>query len=210
MAEKGIQGAQTPDSSSSDFNAHNFLIHQAMGRIGTSTIVKVLAVTNSGGLTAAGTVDVQPLVNQIDGAGNAIPHGTIHGLPYSRMHGGNNAVIMDPQVNDLGIVTFASRDISSVIANRAAANPGSFRRHDMADGMYVGAILNGIPSQFIQFQSSGMTLTSPFKVTINAPDIALVGNVATTGTLKNNGHDVGSTHEHTLTQPGAGLSGVPV
>lgn len=202
-------GFQDGNSGASQFNAMAFVVKQMMAGMGTSMPVKVVAVTNAGALSPAGTVDVLPLVNQVDGDGNATPHGTIYGLPYSRMHGGTNAVIMDPVIGDIGIVVFASRDISSVKANKAQANPGSGRRFDHADGMYVGGLLNGTPSQYVQFNASGISLTSPVKVTITAPDIDLVGNVATTGTLQNNGHDVGSTHKHTNTQPGSGLSGVP-
>lgn len=205
----GYNGFQDGNSGASDFNVISFIVKQMMAGMNTSIPVKVVAVSNSGGLTPAGTVDVVPLVNQVDGSGNATPHGTIFGLPYSRMHGGTNAIIMDPNVGDIGIVVFASRDISSVKAGKAQANPGSGRRFDHADGMYVGGVLNGTPSQYVQFNASGINLVSPTAVTIEAPNIALVGNVAVTGTLQDNGHDVGSTHKHTGTQSGTGLSGVP-
>lgn len=209
MASSGYRGFQDGNSGASEFNALSFVIKQMMAGMSTSMPVKVVAVSNSGGLSPAGTVDVVPLVNQVDGDGNATPHGTIFGLPYSRMHGGTNAVIMDPVVGDRGIVVFASRDISSVKTNKDQANPGSGRRFDPADGMYVGGLLNGTPSQFVQFNADGITLTSPVKVTLVAPDIQLTGNVAITGTLTDNGHDVGSTHKHKDTQSGSGLSGVP-
>jgi Phage protein Gp138 N-terminal domain len=209
LSDGGRQGFQDSQSTGSEFNTMAFIVKQMIGRIGTSTVVKVVAVSNNGALAPAGTVDVIPLVNQVDGEGKAVPHGTIHGLPYSRMHGGTNAVIMDPVVGDMGIVVFASRDISSVKANKGAANPGSSRRNDFADGMYVGGLLNGTPNQFVQFSGGGITLTSPVKVTVHAPDIALEGNVAATGTFTSNGHDISSTHQHTFTQPGGGLSGVP-
>jgi hypothetical protein len=202
-------GFQDGNSGANQFNAIAFIVKQMMAGMGTSMPVKVVAVSNNGGLTPAGTVDVVPLVNQVDGDGKATPHGTIFGLPYSRMHGGSNAVIMDPVVGDMGIVVFANRDISSVKKNKAQGNPGSGRRFDHSDGMYVGGLLNGTPNQYVQFNATGISLTSPTKVTITAPEIDLVGNVSTTGTLQNNSHDVGSTHKHTNTQPGAGLSGVP-
>lgn len=209
MADEGYTGFEETNSAGSDFNALTFAIKQQIARIGTSMPVLVVAVSNNGGLTPAGTVDVQPLVNQVDGAGKSVPHGVIYGLPYSRMHGGSNAVIMDPHVGDKGIVVFASRDISSVQANKGQANPGSHRRNDMADGMYVGGLLNGTPSQYVQFTGDGLNLVSPVKVTITAPDIVLAGNVAATGTFTNNGHDVGSTHRHKDVQTGGGISGVP-
>lgn len=206
---ESYSGFQNGNSGANQFNAISFVVKQMLAGINTAIPVKVVAVSNAGALTPAGTVDVVPLVNQVDGDGKATPHGTIYGLPYSRMHGGTNAVIMDPVVGDVGIVVFASRDISSVKANKGQSNPGSGRRHDHADGMYVGGLLNGTPSQFVRFDGTGIELVSPTKITLTAPDIQLTGNVASTGTLQNNGHDVGSTHLHTKTQTGSDLSGVP-
>jgi hypothetical protein len=200
----GRQGFQDYNSGASEFNAVSFVVSQLIGRVGTATAVRVVAVTNAGGVTPVGFVDVLPLVNQVDGAGNATPHGTIHGLPYSRLQGGANAVILDPQVGDIGVAVFASRDISSVKANRAQANPGSRRRFDMADGMYVGAILNAAPTQYVRFSTLGVEIVSPTRVTITAP------NIDTTGVLTNNGHAIGSTHLHTGVQGGGGTSGPPV
>ena len=91
-----------------------FLISQALNRVSTATLVKVVSVTNAGGLSPVGFVDVQPLVNQLDGAGNAVPHGVLHRLPYFRLQGGADAVILDPKVGDIGMAAFANRDISLV------------------------------------------------------------------------------------------------
>lgn len=147
----------------------------------TSTLVQILSCTNSGGLSPVGFVDVQPLVNQVDGNGVPVPHGVIHNLPYFRLQGGQNAVIIDPQPGDIGMAAFASRDISSVKANRAQANPGSARRFDMADGMYFGGLLNGAPTQYVQFSAAGITITSPTAITLNAPTIT--ANASTSFTV---------------------------
>jgi hypothetical protein len=136
-------------------------------------MVKVMAVTNGGGVAAAGFVDILPLVNQIDGAGNAIPHGTIFRCPYFRLLGGGNAVILDPQVGDIGLAVFADRDISSVVANQAVANPGSNRKFDMADGIYVGGLLGAAPTQYVQFSAAGIKIHSPASVVLDAPDVQI-------------------------------------
>ncbi len=177
---EGHQGFQPKDTFGSEFNAQAFLIYSILARISSATLVQVKAVTNSGGVSAAGTVDVQPLVNFVDGSGKAYVPGTLYKLPYFRMQGGADAIILDPKVNDIGIAIFADRDISSVVKNKAQANPGSSRRFDMADGIYIGGVINGEPFQYIQFTSSGITVSSPTAVMINAPAIKL-GNG---GTLK--------------------------
>ena len=119
-----------------------------------------MAVTG-GGVGAVGYVDVQPLVNQVDGFGSAIPQGRLHNIPYLRMQGGVNAIILDPQVGDIGVCVFSDRDISSVKTTKARANPGSRRRFDVADGLYLGGMLNGAPSQYIEFAPDRINIVSP-------------------------------------------------
>jgi phage baseplate assembly protein gpV len=169
MSNFGYPGTQEPASGAGDFGALSFLVNQILATISTVTLVKIVAVTNNGGVSPVGFVDVQPLVNQTDGAGNATPHGVVYGLPYFRLQGGTNAIILDPQVGDIGMCGFASRDISSVKASKAQANPGSGRVFDMADGLYFGGMLNGTPTQYVQFSAIGINVVSPTKITLQAP-----------------------------------------
>jgi hypothetical protein len=162
-------------------NNLNFVIQQALSKVQTATIVKVVACSNDGGVSPVGTVDVQILVNQISGQKVATPHVTMYGLPYLRIQGGVNAVIIDPQPGDIGIAVFASRDLTNVKSTKAQANPGSFRMHDFADGMYLGGLLNGVPTQYVQFGSGGVTIVSPDTITLQAPNIVLQGAVAQSG-----------------------------
>lgn len=203
----GYAGSRDHADSASKFNAISFLARQILSRANTATLVRVLSVTNNGGVSPVGYVDVLPLVNQVDGLGNATPHATIFNVPYMRLQGGTNAVIMDPQVGDIGAAVFADHDISAVKATKAQANPGSGRRFDMADGMYLGGLLNGTPSQYVQFNSDGIIIVSPAKVTITAPNIAINGNVAITGTVTDNGVNISSTHVHP--DPQGGTTGTP-
>ncbi len=179
----GFIGFQDRGTSASGDAAHAFLVKMLLGRMATATLARVVAVSNSGGLSPAGTVTLQPLVNQVDGAGNAVPQPQVFGCPYLRLQGGANAVILDPAVGDIGIAVFADRDISSVIATRAQANPGSRRRFDLSDGLYLGGVLNGTPSQYVQFNDGGITLTSPVAVTINAPQTTCTGALTVQGLL---------------------------
>jgi hypothetical protein len=166
------------------WGVHNnlaFIIQQALSKVQTATVVKVIACSNDGGVSPVGTVDVQILVNQISGQKVATPHVTMYGLPYLRIQGGVNAVIIDPQPGDIGIAVFASRDLTNVKSTKAQANPGSFRMHDFADGMYLGGLLNGVPTQYVQFGSGGVTIVSPDTITLQAPNIVLQGAVAQSG-----------------------------
>jgi hypothetical protein len=201
--EFGYQGTKSQNDSQGSYNATLFAIKQALSRINTCTLVKVVAVTNAGGLSPVGFVDVQPLVNQVDGANNSMPHQVLHQLPYFRLQGGSNAVILDPQVGDVGIAVFADHDISSIAKTKKQGNPGSWRRFSMADGLYIGGVLNGTPVQYVQFTAAGINVVSPTKVTITAPETDIIG------LLKNNGVNVGSTHTHGGVSPGGSNTGGP-
>ncbi len=226
-----------------EFNAQQFLVWTMLSRIATVSVVQVMAVTTTGTVAAPGFVDVSILVNLIDGAGNATQHKSIFQCPYVRIQGGANAVIMDPEVGDIGIALFASRDISSVVSNAVAnqatpgarpmnANPGSRRILDYADGIYLGGILNGLPTQYVQFSDSGIKIVSPTAIEFDALDVKLVGptielnattsitlttpllkvngNLVATGTVQaNNGTTDLHTHIHSAVTTGSGQSGPP-
>lgn len=196
MSDAGWNGAADFQSFGSRFSANWFLVQQALAQIESATLVLVKGVTSDGALAIAGTVDVQPMVNQIDGNNNAVPHGIVYGLPYFRMQGGANAVIIDPEVGDIGLAIMANRDTSRVRATKAPANPGSRRRFDFSDGIYVGGLLNGIPTQFLRFSASGIELVSTTGIKLHAPtvtieatnlnitaDVAITGNLTVTGAI---------------------------
>lgn len=163
-----------------------FIITNLIGRIQTVTLVQVKAV-NATGVSQVGTVDVQPMVAQLDGQGNAYPHGIIHNIPYFRLQGGSNAVIIDPQVGDIGMCGFCSRDISSVKANKTPSNPQSLRRFDYADGLYFGGFLNGTPEQYIHFKEGGIDVISPGEIKLKGSKVILDAPVETSSTIKAKG-----------------------
>lgn len=208
-----LYGVKIDADGARQYNAVHFLVRTMLSGLCTATLVQVKGVTNSGGVAPVGFVDVQPLVNLLDGNGQAIPHGTIYHCPYVRMQGGSNAVILDPQVGDIGIAVFADRDISSVCANKSTSNPGSGRRFNWADAMYIGGVLNGTPNQYVEFSASGITISSPTAVTLTAPSVSINASGAvtiTSGSLTHNGKNIGATHAHSGVTPGGSNTGVPV
>lgn len=152
-------GQQTPFDSNSDVSWITFTVRQLIAKIDTMKPCKVVRVTGGGGAIAkAGTVDVQLLVSLLDGAGNATKQGVVNGIPWWRLQGGKNAIIADPEVGDIGYLVAADRDISAVKAAAGIANPGSYRRYNVADSIYVGGILNEIPEQYFAFVSDGIKI----------------------------------------------------
>jgi hypothetical protein len=186
----GYQGAADPTTAGDHFNAMWFIAKQILAGAWTVTLAQVKSVANAGEVKDTGTVSLQPLVNQVDGQGNATPHGTISNAIYFRYAGGNGAVICDPVVGDIGIMLSASSDISSVKANKAQANPGSSRKFNPADAIYLGAVLSAAPTQYVTFTSTGLKIADKNNNTIELKQggIVLTGNVVVQGNLQLSGN----------------------
>jgi hypothetical protein len=206
-----------------------FAFRAAMAKVRTTIPVQVIAV-HGGGLAPVGRVDVQPLIQQTDSAGNVMALPVLYGLPYLRWQGGASAVILDPAVNDIGLVCFADRDVSAVIASGKQSAPGSNRRFSLADGFYMGATLNAQPTQYLWFDpTNGVKLitpnpiqaiadngaSNPPTVTMNSSGIAISGaqtndsTITATGEVEGNGVKL-STHKQSGVTSGSSNSGPPV
>lgn len=198
-----------PDTTS-EFNRMDFVVRSILAQQATTTLVIVRAVEGD-------TVDVQPMVAQVDGAGNAVEHGIIHGLPVWRLQGGNSAVVVQPVVGDIGLAVFASTDISNVKRAKEPTTPGSFRRFDWSDGIYLGGLLNAAPVQSIRMDAAGISITAApgLPVTINADTVSMSGDLAVTGSITSGpgstfGGKAFDTHQHSGVTTGGGTSGPPV
>jgi hypothetical protein len=187
-----------------DYNVVALQINSALAKIQTLSIVEVQSCTNSGGVSPAGTVVVKVLVNLMTGNGQAVQHGDIYSVPYLRAQGGDFAIILDPQEGDLGLCGFCSRDSSAVLASKGQANPGSNRRFDWADAVYIGGMANGAPTAYIQFDSSGIKILSPVLVTVQGENVAVTATATVTVTAPEIVLDGDVTIGGTVTQTGGG------
>ena len=75
--------------------------------------------------------------------------GEIHNVPYFRLQGGTNAVIIDPEVGDIGFCGFCSRDTSIVKRIRAMAPQSVYRTSDISDAFFFGGWSSKAPEQYI-------------------------------------------------------------
>lgn len=197
-----------------DANVIQFLIKAAMSKMNTSLPVEVLDVKTTG-VNPVGFVDVRILVDQITADDKTHQYGRIPNVPYFRLQGGNKAVIIDPEIGDIGMACFCSRDIAAMKNARKGAPPGSRRMYDISDALYVGGFLNKTPTHYIQFTDGGILVHTPGTATVNASEIILNGNttingnLAVNGTQTNNGVNTGSTHTHSGVQTGSGNTGGP-
>ena len=178
----GYQGVSSPLTFTSPFNAMDEHIRQVIAGKAFSGLVQVVAV-HGGGTGGAPTVDVRPMVNQVDGLGNQTPHGIVHGLPCFRLQGGNGAVVLDPAVGDIGQAIICDRDISAVKASGAINGPGSARMNSWSDGCYYGSFLGGAVTNYVQFTFGGVNINTGGTVTITSPSVINLDAPV----LKNNG-----------------------
>lgn len=209
-----LYGQQGPQDANSPYNATSFQIREELAKVRTNVPVKIIAV-HGGGVGAAPTVDVQPLVNQTDGIGDKTDHGIVYGIRVQRSQGGGSAIINDPKVGDVGFMSIADRDISALTSNEGAqSNPGSSRRFSMADGVYTGAILNpAVPGQYVQFTDNGVKINGfgGGIIEIVGPDVFITGTLHVTGDVIGGDGSVSLlNHIHSGVVPGGGTSGPPV
>lgn len=152
-----------PNKGNSSLNTLVGIIDNALSQVSTAMPVTVLQVYENH------TVDVMPMVDMLDNAGNAVEHAPITGIPYARLQGGDYGLIIEPKAGDKGLVVFASRDISDVVQSKGKAKPASLRKHSMSDGMYIASLLYDEPTTYIKI--TGDT------VEVKAKKIKLTGNV---------------------------------
>jgi hypothetical protein len=194
-------GTSTPlqksTSAATEYQMLQFLISQRLLKVQTVTLVQVIAVYG-GGIAPVGTLDVLPLVDQIDGAGNAIPHEVLFNRPYVRAQGGQCALIVDPEVGDRGVMVFGSRDLSAVLASGKEGPPPSRRLFDYADGLYLYSIPRVAPTTYIQVSSAGIVMRA---ASVNINGAVISGS----GIITDGDGVVSNTHVH----PGQGSLEAP-
>ena len=161
------------------------IISRLIGRVFTHTVVKVVAV-DAGAAGPVGFVDVINLVQQLDGNNDGIPNVPMYKLPYFRLQGGANAVIIDPKVGDIGLASFAMRDISKLKEDKTEGPPPSRREYDVSDGLYIGGFLNGAPSQYIHFLESGINIKSTGQVTMDCTKLRVNAPIESTADITDN------------------------
>jgi GpV Apex motif len=217
MSEKNYTGFSDVSDAQGSYGATSFVVSQIMNKMATTTLVLVKAVNEE-------TVDVQPMISQIDGAGNAIKHGTINALPFFALRAGASAIIAKPRVGDIGLAVFCHNDISKVKKNKKPSPPGSWRRYDWADGIYLGGVLGPTATQFIKIgDDDGIeihaiagkplkliadTVSITGKLTVS-DDVTVTGKVTASVDVIGGGKNL-KTHTHSGVTAGGGNSGPPV
>lgn len=195
MTQTGVLNSLDQMSQSS---IQKFMTERLIGKVQTALCVKVVAVHDPDDEL----IDVTPLIYQQSASGDNVDHSIIYNVPVCRHQRGNSAILMRPKVGDIGLCVIATQDISILKKVKNFCKPGTMRKHDWGDAIYVMSIFNAPPTQYIEFADDAINLISLTKITINAPDIDIIGDINSTGSITNNGKKVDSTHTHPDPQGG--------
>lgn len=157
-----------------------YIINNLIANIHTMMPVKILSVTvPPDSLAPIGRCEVLPLVQQIDGSNNTYDLGKIINVPYLRVQGGSNAIVIDPQVGDVGLCGFCERDISIVKRTGELSAPDTRRKYDINSAVYMFTMMSGTPTQYIHFKTSGIDIKTTGDLNINGLIIKADGTLVT-------------------------------
>ncbi|WP_459176985.1 phage baseplate protein [Ewingella americana] len=221
----------SPESLSNDANAFASTFKKLLT---SNYFISVVEVTAVRGIAPNLVVDVLPLVAEVKSDGGGMIQGSqIFNIPVWRLQRGNSAVIMNPVAGDIGMIAICDNDISVVRANRKESVPGSKRTHSRSDAIYLGGILNGQPTQFIEFADGAINITTPNPVNVSCSKATIVapsgveitaplahfsGNITANGNITDNAgtqsaslkslRDKYDAHKHQVTGVQAGSSTV--
>lgn len=152
--------------------------------VNTAMPCKVVAIEKQEqrGVNIVGFVDIQLMIEQTNGQKKGNETAIICNVPYVRIQGGTNAVIIDPEINDLGVAIFSSRDITNFKEARRQTPPATWRKFSISDAIYIGGIRNQKPVQYIHFRNDGIEIYSPKRVHITTPTVLIDSDNTTINT----------------------------
>lgn len=152
--------------------------------VNTAIPCKVVAIEKpeQRGVNIVGFVDIQLMIEQTNGQKKGNETAIVCNVPYVRIQGGTNAVIIDPEINDLGVAIFASRDITNFKEARRQTPPATWRKFSISDAIYIGGIRNQKPVQYIHFRNDGIEIYSPKRVHITTPTVLIDSDNTTINT----------------------------
>lgn len=176
---------------------------------------------------------IKPLVMMVSTEGQRISRAPVQNIPVFRFGGGGFFIRAPVKPGDFGWLKANDRDISLIFQRGGLEDePNTHRMKTFSDAMFFpdsvkGWLIDGknIDALVIQSLDGSVCLSlhgdkavidaPAFEV--NAPEIALNGNVTVTGnstsvggTMTHNGKNIGANHQHSGVQPGSGNTGGPV
>lgn len=174
-----------PEQSVGGAAQDKFIIQQLISNVHTMIPVEVISVSvPTGTLAPIGRCSVRPLVQQVDGNNNVYGRGQIINVPYLRVQGGKNAVVIDPVVGDVGLCGFCERDISMVKRTGAEAAPNTRRQYSLNDAVYMFTMMGDTPEQYVHFKQNEIHIKAKNKIVLDAPMVEATGQILAQGIIK--------------------------
>ena len=191
------------------------IVRSLMGKNHTLMLGEVMAVTQEASeVSPVGFLSVRPMVFMIDGSNNNYDRATINNVPFFRLQAGGNAVILNPKVGDIGLIAYCERDISMVKRNKKQAAPNSRRQFNINDAVYLGGMLNGAPTQYVQFTDDKIIVKAASEIILDAPQVTATGKFTASGIIESLTDVIAKaislfSHKHGGVQTGGSDTGEP-
>jgi len=162
---------------------------------------------------------IKPLVMLGTTDGQKISRAQLSNIPVFRFGGGGFFIRFPVKPGDFGWLKATDRDMSLIMQRGGLEDwPNTLRQHSFSDGMFFpdtlkSWVIDGANADALVIQSlDGSVCVSLHsgKVKIEAAEIEVVGNMSVTGTMTNNGVNIGSTHVHSGVDSGPSNTGGPL
>lgn len=122
-------------------------------------------------------------------------------IPWGEIAAGDIKTHISPSVGQQVQIRSESGDLTDGVIDMSIPSDANPRPHDGPE-----AVITKGNSRIVIGDDEVSITTTKLKIT---GDMDITGDIETTGSITNNGHPVDSTHAHTNTEPGSGLSGPP-
>lgn len=168
---------------------------------------------------ATNRATIKPLVMLGTTDGQKISRAQLSNIPVFRFGGGGFFIRFPVKPGDFGWLKATDRDMSLIMQRGGLEDwPNTLRQHSFSDGMFFpdtlkSWVIDGANADALVIQSiDGSVCVSLHsgKVKIEAADVEVVGNMSVTGTMTNNGVNIGSTHVHSGVDAGPSNTGGPL
>lgn len=170
----GLKMGARPSDFVDSLNALLYIINKEVDKVKTMILVRVVGVnTVETAVRKVDTIDVIPVIQEVDANNEAVPLDIIPNIKYIRWQFGNNAIKAVPAIGDIGIMIISKKDASRISINSGIVT--TKREYCLQDGVYIGGLLgfNSEPTQFIDFTENGIDITSDKDLTINVKNATI-------------------------------------
>lgn len=172
-------------------NPADTLTQEGQTQILINRIMKELKVCLPGIVQAfdGKTADIQPAVSLVAENGETLNPPLLKNVPVKFAGGGGFALYFPLQKGDTGWLIFADADISIFKSSRQVSPPNTYRRHDLADAVFIPDTMQTAQISEEDAQRTVLqTLDGQIKISLGQKNIKVKGNLNITGSLSVSGN----------------------